>query len=44
MATLNIENGKKFGDLSIITEAADNAMLLIHDGNGVRTISAGNLK
>lgn len=44
MATLNIENGKKFGDLSIITEAADSAMLLIHDGNGVRTISAGNLK
>lgn len=44
MASLNIENGKKFGDLTIITEAADTAMLLIHDGNGVRTISAGNLK
>lgn len=44
MATLNIENAKTFGDLTAIVEAPDNAMLLIHDGNGVKKISAGNLK
>ena len=44
MATIPYENGKKFGDLTVITEAADDAVLLIHDGNGVKTITAGNLK
>ena len=44
MATLNIENAKKFGDLTAITEAPDNAMLLIHDGNGVKKITAKNVK
>jgi hypothetical protein len=44
MSTLNIENAKKFGDLTAITEAPDTAMLLIHDGSGVKKISAANLK
>ena len=44
MSTLNIENAKKFGDLTVITEAPDNAVLLIHDGNGVKTIKAVDLK
>lgn len=44
MSSLNIENAKKFGDLTVITTAPDNALLLIHDGNGVKTISAANLK
>lgn len=44
MSTLPIENAKKFTDLSVITEAPDNAVLLIHDGNGVKQISAANLK
>lgn len=44
MSTLPIENAKKFTDLSVITEALDNAVLLIHDGNGVKQISAANLK
>ncbi len=44
MSSLSIENAKKFGDLAAITTAPDNALLLIHDGNGVKTISAANLK
>ena len=44
MSTLPIENAKKFTDLSVITEAPDNAVLLIHDGDGVKQISAANLK
>ena len=44
MSTLPIENAKKFTDLSVITESPDNAVLLIHDGNGVKQISAANLK
>lgn len=44
MSTLPIENAKKFTDLSVITEAPDNAVLLIHDGSGVKQISAANLK
>lgn len=44
MSTLNIENAKKFGDLVAITSAPDTALLLIHDGSGVKTISAANLK
>lgn len=44
MSTLNIENAKKFGDLTAITEAPDSATLLIHDGNGVKKITVKNLK
>lgn len=44
MSTLPIENAKKFTDLSVLTEAPDSAVLLIHDGTGVKQISAANLK
>lgn len=44
MSILPIENAKKFTDLSVITEAPDSAVLLIHDGSGVKQISAANLK
>ena len=44
MATIPYENGKKMADLTLITEAADDAMLYIHDGTGIKRISAGNLK
>lgn len=44
MSTLPIENAKKFTDLSVITEAPDSAVLLIHDGSGVKQISVSNLK
>lgn len=44
MATLNIENAKRFSDLTNITTAPNGALLLLHDGNGVKTISAENLK
>ena len=44
MSTLPIENAKKFTDLSVLTEAPDDAVLLIHDGAGVKQISAANLK
>ena len=44
MSTLPIENAKKFTDLSVITEAPDSAVLLIHDGTGVKQISVSNLK
>lgn len=42
--SLEIENAKAFSDLVAITEAADSALLFIHDGNGVKKITAGNLK
>lgn len=46
MATvsLKIENAKKFSDLTAITEASDSALLFIHDGSGVKKITAGDLK
>ena len=44
MASLNIENAKKFSDLSVITRAPDSALLLLNDGNGVKTITVANLK
>lgn len=44
MATLPIENAKKFPDLALITEAPDNALLLIHDGTGVKKIPVANFK
>ena len=44
MASLNIENAKKFSDLSVITSAPDSALLLLNDGNGVKTITVANLK
>ena len=44
MASLNIENAKKFSDLSVITSAPDSALILLNDGNGVKTITVANLK
>ena len=44
MATLPIENAKKFPDLALITEAPDDALLLIHDGTGVKKIPVVNFK
>jgi len=44
MATIPYENGKKMSDLTVLTEAADDAKLFIHDGTGMKCISAGNLK
>lgn len=44
MSTLPIENAKKFPDLALITEAPDNALLLIHDGTGVKKIPVANFK
>lgn len=43
MSTLNIDNAKKFGDLTKITEAPGSALLLIHDGNGVKSIDVTHL-
>lgn len=44
MATIPYENGKKMGDLTVITEAADSAKMYIHDGSGIKSITVGNLK
>ena len=43
MATISIQT-RKFADLSEITSVSDSAMLIVHDGNGVKKISAKNLK
>lgn len=43
MASISIQT-KKFADLTAITSAPDDAMLIIHDGSGVKKISAKNLK
>lgn len=43
MATISIQT-RKFADLSEITSVSDSAMLIIHDGNGVKKVSAKNLK
>ena len=43
MSTISIQT-RKFADLTEITSAPDSAMLIIHDGNGVKKISTKNLK
>lgn len=43
MATLPIENAKKFGDLDKILEAPGAALLLVHDGKGVKVIDVEHL-
>lgn len=43
MPTISIQT-KKMGDLETILNAADNNLLIIHDGNGMKTITVGNLK
>ena len=42
--SLEVNNAKKFGDLTQILEAADDAILLIHDGNGVKSIPVKGLR
>ena len=44
MATLPIENAKKFPDLALLTQAPDDALLLLHDGTGVKKIPVANFK
>ena len=43
MSTISIQT-RKFADLTEITSAPDSAMLIVHDGNGVKKVSAKNLK
>lgn len=44
MANLTIENAKKMADLTALQAVADSDMLFIHDGNGLKKVSAGALK
>ena len=44
MSTLKIENAKKMADLTALETVADSDMLFIHDGNGLKKVSAENLK
>lgn len=44
MATIPIENAKRMADLTALTQVSDSAMLFIHDGNGMKKVSAGLLK
>ena len=44
MSTLTIENAKKMADLTALQAVADSDMLFIHDGNGLKKVSAGLLK
>lgn len=44
MATIPIENAKRMADLTALTKVSDSAMLFIHDGNGIKKVSAGLLK
>lgn len=44
MANLNIENAKKMADLTALQAVSDSDMLFIHDGTGLKKVSAGALK
>lgn len=44
MSTLKIENAKKMADLTALQAVADSDMLFIHDGTGLKKVSAGALK
>lgn len=44
MSTLKIENAKKMADLTALQAVADSDMLFIHDGTGLKKVSAGTLK
>lgn len=44
MSTLKIENAKKMGDLTALQTVEDSYMLFIHDGNGLKKVTAENLK
>lgn len=43
MSAISVQT-KKFGDLDSILEASDSGLLLVHDGNNVKTITVGNFK
>lgn len=43
MSVISVQT-KKFADLEAILSATDESMLLIHDGSGVKTITAANFK
>lgn len=44
MSTLKIENSKKMGDLTALQTVEDSYMLFIHDGSGLKKVTAKNLK
>ena len=44
MANLTIQNAKKMADLTALQAVADSDMLFIHDGTGLKKVSAGALK
>lgn len=44
MSTLKIENSKKMGDLAALQTVEDSYMLFIHDGSGLKKVTAENLK
>lgn len=44
MSTLKIENSKKMGDLTALQTVEDSYMLFIHDGSGLKKVTAENLK
>lgn len=44
MSTLKIENSKKMGDLTALQTVEDFYMLFIHDGSGLKKVTAENLK
>lgn len=44
MSTLKIENSKKMGDLTALQTVEDSYMLFIHDGSGLKRVTAENLK
>lgn len=44
MSTLKIENSKKMGDLIALQTVEDSYMLFIHDGSGLKKVTAENLK
>lgn len=43
MATLPIDNAKKFGDFTVISSVPNSGIILVHDGNNVKAISVENL-
>lgn len=43
MATLPIDNAKKFGDFTVISSVPNSGIILVHDGTNVKAISVENL-
>ena len=42
MSTFQIENAKKYGDLTLITNAPDDGIIAIHDGSGLKSIKVAD--